>query len=96
MAKKKQPIIATTKARRNRVAELWFYVPETYRKEIMSAIHTFIPAFVGSLIISFQVTGEVSWTRDAIIAIIFAAARAGFKSVSVYILSRVLPDPKAS
>lgn len=81
-------------ARRNRVRELWLGLPETWRTELMSAFHTFVPAFVGALAISFQVTGDVSWTRDAVLAALLAAVRVGFKAVSMWFFSRVLPDPK--
>ncbi len=74
--------------------ELWEGFPPTWRTELLSAFHTFVATFVGTILFSLQVTGEVSWTKEALVALLIAAIRAGFKAVSVYILSRVLPDPK--
>lgn len=74
--------------------EAWLGLPETWRTELMSAFHTFVPAFLGVLAVSFQTTGDVSWTRDAVIAVLLAALRAGFKAVSMWFFARVLPDPK--
>ena len=86
--------MATSLARRNRIKELWTGLPATWRTELMSAFHTFIPAFVGALLISFEVTGGVSWTKEAILAVLLAAFRAGFKAVSMWFFSRTLPDTK--
>ena len=88
--------MTTSKARRNRVKELWTGLPESWRAELMSAFHTFVPVFVGSLLLSFEMTGGVSWTKEALIAIVATALRAGFKAVSMAVFSRTLPDPKDS
>lgn len=99
MSKKASPqvlnVLKTSKAKRNRVEELWFYVPETWRKEIMSAIHTFLAVFAGTLLLSLQSTGDVSWTNEILLGLFVSALRAGVKAVSLAVLSRLLPDPKA-
>lgn len=90
----------TSKARRNRVKELWLGLPESWRTEAASAFHTFIPVFVSSLIVFIQTTDNVSWSKETlwatIVAAFLTALRAGFKAVSVWIMSRTLPDPKES
>ena len=84
----------TSLARRNRVREVWLGIPETWRTEAMSAFHTFVPVFVLSLITSIEVTDDAAWTWSVAAAILSAAARAGFKVLSMYFLTRLLPDPK--
>lgn len=88
----------TSLARRNRIKELWLGIPETWRTELMSAFHTFVPAFIGTLAVSISLMEGLSWTRDTLIAAVgaalLAALRAGFKAVSMWVLTRVLPDPK--
>jgi len=88
----------TSLARRNRVKEAWLGLPETWRTELSSAFHTFVPAFVASLVLFFQTTESSAWTKETLLALIIAAlaaaARAGFKALSVWVFSRVLPDPK--
>jgi hypothetical protein len=86
--------MSVSKARRNRVKELWSGLPESWRTELMSAFHTFVPVFVGALLLSFQTTGDISWSKEAAVAVLAAALRAGFKAVSMSIFSRTLPDPK--
>ena len=85
-------------ARRNRVKELWLGLPETWRTEFASAFHTFIPVFFVTMAGFFQSAATVEWTKEALISLIvatFAAAlRAGFKALSVWFFSRLLPDPK--
>lgn len=87
-----------SKARRNRVKELWTGLPESWRTELMSAFHTFVPSFVAVMVVFLQSAVDVSWTREtltaAIVATTLAALRAGFKAVSMWFLSRLLPDPK--
>lgn len=87
-----------TKAKVNRVKELWLGLPESWRTELASAWHTFIPAFIGSLVLFVQTQEGTEWTRETLwaagIAALAAALRAGFKALSVYVFSRVLPDPK--
>lgn len=78
----------------NRVKELWLGLPETWRTELASAFHTFVPAFAGAILMSPMIVGTVSWTRDALLALVLSAIRAGFKAISVWFFSRALPDPK--
>lgn len=90
----------TSKAKQNRVKELWLGLPETWRTEIASAFHTFVPVFVGTLYLFFQTQAgsTVPWSKEtlaaAIVAGLTAALRAGFKALSVWFFSRYLPDPK--
>ncbi len=64
----------------------------------MSAFHTFIPAFVATLVVFLQSAVDTTWTTEtliaAVIAAVMAAMRAGFKALSMLLLSRLLPDPK--
>ena len=87
-----------SKARQNRVKELWEGLPNTWRTELMSAFHTFIPAFALTLYTQIQLAQGVSWTKDTILAFTvatgLAALRSGFKAVSMWVLSRLLPDPR--
>jgi len=88
-----------TKAKINRVKALWLGLPETWRTEIASAFHTFIPAFMATLYLFIQAQpANAEWTTDTLIALIvgafMAALRAGFKALSVWFFSRFLPDPK--
>ena len=83
-----------SKARIARVQKAWFSLPDSWRVELASAFHTFAPAFVGAILLSPVVVGEVSITRDAVAALALTAVRAGFKAVSVWFFSRTLPDPK--
>ena len=88
----------TSQAKRNRVRELWLGLPETWRTELMSAFHTFIPAFVATMVVFLQSAVDTSWTTEtltaALIAAVLAALRSGFKAVSMWVLTRALPDPK--
>lgn len=65
---------------------------------MMSAFHTFVPAFAATMVVFFQSAVDTTWTREtltaATIAAVLAALRSGFKAVSMYIFSRTLPDPK--
>jgi hypothetical protein len=88
----------TSKAKRNRVKELWLGIPESWRTELASAFHTFVPVFALSLLGALSSLNDVPLEKEAILSlsagILGAALRAGFKAVSVAIFSRVLPDPK--
>lgn len=87
-----------SKARRGRVMELWTGLPESWRTELMSAFHTFIPAFLGTLAVFMYSAFDTSWTKEtlvaAVIGTVLAALRAGFKAASMAVLSRFLPDHK--
>lgn len=72
----------------NIIRRTWLSIPKSYRTEIISAWHTFVPAFIGSVIISFQVTGSTEITTDIALSVVLAATRAGFKAVSVWFFSR--------
>lgn len=91
-----------SKAKQNRVKELWLGLPETWRTEIASAWHTFIPVFFSTLYLFYETHSNtgVTWTKEtlaaAIIAGLLAGLRAGFKAVSVWFFSRYLPDPKGT
>lgn len=82
-------------ATRERITELWLRIPETWRGEIISAFHTFVPAFVGSLALSFEVT-QGDWTKETLISLVlsglFTALRAGFKAVSIRVFGKLLPN----
>lgn len=80
------------KSRLNKVKQAWLGLPETWRTQLASAWHTFIPAFIGSLLISFQVTGGTNITADLVLSILLAATRAGFKAVSVWFFSLFVKD----
>lgn len=88
----------TSEARRNRVKEVWLGLPETWRTELASAFHTFVPIFLLAMAGFLQNASEIEWTKEAVIALVIATVSAGlravFKAVSVYMFSRVLPDPK--
>lgn len=75
-----------------KIKQFWMSLPETWRTQIASAFHTFVPAFIGSVLISFQVTGSTEITTDVILSVILAATRAGFKAVSVWFFSRYTKD----
>lgn len=87
-----------SKAKMERVRELYLGLPETFRTELMSAFHTIIPVFFGTLAVFFQSASEIPWTKEAVIALIVAsltaAFRAVFKALSMWIFTRILPDPK--
>jgi len=87
-----------TKSKIQRVKELWLGLPETWRTELASAFHTFVPAFVSTLALFIQAGQGMTWSRETVIAFIvgafLAAVRAGFKAVSVWFFARILPDPK--
>jgi hypothetical protein len=87
--------MAISKARRNRVKELWFSIPETRRKQLMSACITFASAFALSVGASLAETGEASLETGVVAGILLAALRAAIKVVAASFFSRVLPDPKA-
>ena len=67
---------------------LWAKIPVAWKKELMSAFHTFVPAFLGALYFSFQATGSVEWTKEALLAVLLAALRAGFKALSQWFFAR--------
>jgi hypothetical protein len=88
-----------TKAKINRVKALWLGIPETWRTEIASAFHTFVPVFMSTFYVFIETSTEsVSTSKEALaaafIAAFLAALRAGFKALSVWLFSRYLPDPK--
>lgn len=72
----------------NRLQKLWDDVPYSWRVEIVSVIHTFVPAFIGALAISFEVTGDFSWTKEAVLAAVLAAGRSAFKATWIAIVRR--------
>lgn len=90
--------MTTSKARRNRVRDLWLGLPETWRTQLASAFHTFVPAFVIAFAMSLFTAQDFSWSVFTLAGIISAAAdtgaRAGFKALSSWFFIRVLPDPK--
>jgi len=83
-----------SKARISRVKEAWLGLPESWRTNLASAWHTFIPAFIGAILLSPLIVGDGSITLDAAAALVLTAVRAGFKAISVWFFSRTLPDPK--
>lgn len=83
-----------SKAKINRVKELYLGLPESWRTQIASAWHTFIPAFLGTFT-AFLAASDTSLLEiGSISAAATMAYRAGFKALSVSLLSRALPDPK--
>ena len=91
--------MTVSKARRERVRELWAGLPESFRTELMSFFHTFVPIFVGTLAVFFQSAAEIPWTTEAFTALLVATFTAGsravFKALSMWFFTRVLPDPKS-
>jgi len=73
----------------NRLQQLWDDVPYGWRVEIVSVIHTFVPAFIGALAISFEVTGDFSWTKEAFLAVVLAAGRSAFKATWIVVVKKL-------
>jgi len=75
----------------NRAKTTWLSLPETWRKELASAFHTFVPAFVSAMILFFQTTSLDNWSKDTVLALmsaaLLAAFRSGFKALSVWFFS---------
>lgn len=69
-------------------------LPLIWRTHLVSAFHTFVPAFAAVMFVVFETTGEIMWTREALMALFISALRAGFKAVSMTVFARTLPDPK--
>lgn len=84
----------SSKAKRNRVLQIWDGVPVTYKTHLASAFHTFLSDFILSLAGSAVITGDVQFESSAIMAALLIAVRAGVKAVSLAFFSRTLPDPK--
>lgn len=78
--------------KKNKLKRFWLSFPESWRVQLASAFHTFVPAFIGSVLISFQVTGGTRITTDIALSILLAATRAGFKAVSVWFFSTFSKD----
>jgi hypothetical protein len=57
--------------------EMWLKLPLTYRKEIVSIIHTFLGVFGSIFVLGIA---EIPWTHEAIIALLIAGIRAGIKA----------------
>jgi hypothetical protein len=74
--------------KQNWVQKQWDSVPKSWKVELVSIVQTFIPAFIGALAISIELTGGVVWTKDALLAILLAAARSGFKAVWLLIVKQ--------
>lgn len=85
---------------RNRIKNVWVGLPESWRTQLASAWHTFLPAFGTSLFLSLEALKGQPIGSDVILAtasaILLSALRSGFKAVSVWFFSRVLRDPKES
>ena len=92
--------MTTSKARRNRVKELWSGLPESWRTQLASAVNTFLATFAVSIGVFLTSTEGTTWTKETLlaasIAAVVAAVRAGVKAVLTAFFTRVLPDPKKS
>jgi len=88
-----------SQAKINRVKALWLGLPETWRTELASGFHTFVPAFMSAMYVFYEAQPQgTPWSKDVLLALILGAlgagVRAGFKALSVWFFSQFLPDPK--
>lgn len=85
--------MSVSKARRNRIKEVWTGLPESWRTLLKSAVDTFIAAFLLEVIEVIN-TGDFSLTRATLRALLIAALRAGVKASTTATITQILPDPK--
>lgn len=72
----------------HRITGLWYEIPETWRVELASAVHTFVGAFLFQ--VAFQLhpilaAGQLPTTKEALIALGLAVTRSAWKNAWVAI-----------
>lgn len=70
------------------IERLWLRIPESWRKEITSLLHTFFSVFFLQILVQLSTTGGVPTSKDALVAIVVAAVRSAWKIVFDVILNR--------
>ena len=61
----------------------WDKLPDSWKYEIRSGIHTFVAAALGEWAMS---GGGIPTTKEALAALLFAMLRAGVKAISVFFI----------
>lgn len=78
---------------RKKLLGRWDRIPAGVKDHLISAFHTFVPAFVSTFVIFFQSQPDAPITGEAFVALVVAAfataARAGFKALSLWMVSKV-------
>lgn len=67
-------------AKRNKLQQYWLKLSPTVRSEVVSVLQTFLAVFAATVAFSFESTGSVALSADALIAVFIAAARSGVKA----------------
>lgn len=68
---------------------LWYRLPESWRYEIRSVIITFIAAFATVITVFFNSGSEISFSREALIALSLTALRAGIKAALTLVFAKL-------
>jgi len=83
-----------SQAKRNRIKEAWFGLPETWRTRLISLVTTFIAGFLFSVGQAFMASDAVSLESITVWSTLLAATRAGVKAIMEIFVVQTLPDPK--
>jgi hypothetical protein len=85
----------STKAKRNRVSDLWLQLPQTWRIHLVSAFNTFVSAFVTEILWLLSTSTDFSITRTALFGALSVAVRSiAVKPATTLVIPEVLPDTK--
>ena len=76
--------------KQRRIVRLWFSLPPSWRKEVISAIKTFVASFTAALLTQHLAAGTFTWNIDALFALVVLAFRSGLRAMEVYVLSHVM------
>lgn len=78
----------------DKIIKAWSKIPQSWRVEILSAWHTFVPAFVTALVFQIETMGEIKWGLDVIISLILTASRSAFKVLWAWFVAKVTVPSK--
>lgn len=76
--------------KQRKIVHLWFLLPPTWRKELVSALKTFVASFFAALLTQHLASGTFTWNIDALFALVVLAFRSGLRAMEVYVLSYVM------